>query len=291
MKKLALFLDGQFNKADLSLIESLAPGVVKGKGVFETMRAYQGQIFALEKHLARIRRGLKCLGIKSSYSQKSIKEYLARLLQVNDLKDGRVRLSVWQEKRIVRIAIVCVAAPSLSAKIYRRGFKTMMAKVRRPKTIFSQIKSLDYACFRQAFIEARQHNCDEAILLNHRNEIVEGSRSNLFFVKDHVIYTPALCSGCLKGITRQWIIQRAKSMSILCRQVKVKLDQLFSADEAFLTNSLMGVVPLTEVNGKMIGQGKMGRVTLKLSQAYRRLVKDGLRKTRKAACPTKEPSV
>lgn len=251
-------------KADSRLLDSLAPGAVKRQGAFETMRVRDGEIADLKKHLGRLAKGLKLLGIRAPYSQKQWEQYLYRTLKANALRQARVRLAIWRERRHLRTAIVCELFKGYPGEKYKKGFKAVIASARRKKTRFSHIKSLDYYLFRKAFLEAKNLNCDEAVLLNSRKEVVEGSRTNIFFAKKGVLYTPAVKCGALNGITRQQVICRARKEKITCRAVASGLRRLFDADEAFVTNSLMGVMPLTVINGRRIGSGRVGLITQRL---------------------------
>ena len=264
----AIFLDGKMVRASTALADSLAPGVVEGKGAFETMRVCDGGIGDLHKHLGRLSRGLNTLHIRAPYSQKQLKQYLSRTLKAGGLQQARIRLAVWKERRVLRIALVCQPFAGYSDAKYKKGFKAAISDIKRKKTKISHIKSMDYACFRRAFMEARAKGCDEAILLNSRMEIVEGSRTNIFFVKKNVLYTPAVKCGALNGITRQQVIRCARKEKDPCRAVAVNVRALFQADEAFVTSSLIGVMPLTVVAGRPVGSGRVGPVTRKLLRAY-----------------------
>ena len=252
MKSIRIFLDGNIVKATPRLLKSLSPGIVKGKGVFETMRSYQGKIFALDDHLRRLNKGLKILRIQCSYSSSKLQSYLQDVLKVNHLKNARLRLSVWQEGQKVHTAIVCEKFPILSKK--KKGFKAVISKYKLKSEKFPTIKSIQYSPFRKAFLEAKAKGYDEAILLNQNNEIVEGSRTNIFFIKDNQLFTPALTTGCLEGITRRYVMQCAKKLRFSCREVHATLGELLEADEVFLTNSIIEIVPLGFINGQKIGK-------------------------------------
>lgn len=268
MKTRSIFLDGQMVKARMELIDSLAPGIVRGKGVFETMRVYNGTVFALQKHFDRLFRGLRLLKIRSPYTKKQWERHLYQTININSLKEARIRLAVWREGGKLRIAIVCQDVKNDRPRKGRSGFKAMISSVRRKKTRYSNIKSMDYLCFREAFKEAEGQGFDEAILLNNRGEVVEGSRTNVFYVKKGILYTPAVKYGCLNGITRQIVLQCARQLKILSRVTVVSPQKLIRSDEAFVTNSLVGVVPLIVVGGRFIGRRKPGPVTKKIMDAY-----------------------
>jgi len=268
MKTKSIFLDGQMIKARMEFIDSLAPGIVQGKGVFETMRVYSGKIYALQKHFDRLFRGLRLLGIRSPYTKKQWEQHLYQTINVNSLKEARIRLAVWREGGKLRIAIVCQDVKRDHPRKKQSGLKAMISGVRRNKTRYSNIKSMDYLCFRKAFKQAEEQGFDEAILMNNRGEIVEGSRTNVFFVKKGILYTPAVTCGCLNGITRQIVLQCARHLKITSKVTIVSPQKLIRSDEAFVTNSLIGVVPLIVVGVRVIGQGKPGQVTKKIMDVY-----------------------
>ncbi len=267
-----IFLDGKMVEADAVLMESLAPGVVEGKGVFETMKVYQGRILFLQEHLVRMQRGLKLYGLRQPYSLEKIKKYFYIVIQRNGLKNARIRISVWRKegRDQKHMAIVAQATPIILGARYRKGITAMITLLPRPKTHFSHIKSLDYRIFREAFIEAKAKGYDEAILLNNREELVEGATSNIFFIKKGTLHTPATRCGCLNGITRNRVLQCAKKLGISSRIVFAHKSELFNAEEAFITNSLLGVMPLTRVDSKKIGTQRAGKITMRVLNAYQK---------------------
>jgi len=266
MKK--IFLDGNIVEADQRFIDALTPGILRAKGGFETMRFQNGNIVALDAHLKRLFKGLKLQKIISPYSARQLREHVLSLPKTNSLTQARLRLMVWQDSKKTHAAIICEPLSRLSQK----GCRAIISKITRPQTKLSQLKTLDYSPFRKAFVEAKRRGFDEAILLNKKGEIVEGSRTNIFFVKRGILHTPALSCGCLAGVTRQMILRIARKNKIPCRMVKVSPGVFMTSDEAFLTNSVAGIVPLIKVNHRRIGVGKLGPLTQFFSKAYQKLV-------------------
>ncbi len=263
MRRLTIWLDGKFVEAKPSLVESLTPGILKAKGVFETMRVDDGQIVFLKEHLRRMSRGLKVLDLKSSVSFFTIRRNISRLLKVNGLKDVRVRLMVWQKAGRLHFAVICQPLQPLTARQYTKGFKAMLANGHRRRTAVP-IKSLDYGIFRKSLQRARAAGFDEALLFNSKGELVEGSRTNIFLVKDNVLLTPPIKSGCLPGVTRQIVLDRARQLKLHRAIRPLKPQDLLESDEAFVTNALIGIMPLTRLGSKQIGPGKPGPVTRRL---------------------------
>ena len=267
-----IYLDGQLVKADRDLMDALTPGCVARRGVFETMRTYQRAVFAWSEHLARMERGMRRLNIRPPCTRRQWHSHLQGLLRINQLTQARVRLAVWDDDKRSRAAIVVQPLKAYPGSQYRRGFHAIVSGIRRNRTRHSHIKSLDYGPFRRAFLEAKKQKRDEAILLNNRNELTEASRSNLFYVKRGDLHTPAVSCGCLNGITRQVVICLARQAGIPCKTVRAGLRRLTGADEAFLTNSLIGIMPLTAVGSGRIANGRPGTVTQKLRRSYQTFV-------------------
>lgn len=264
-------------KADRDLIESLRPGVISGRGVFETMRVHDGRIFFLQRHWRRMFRGLKLYGLVMPYSVKKLTEYLYQTVQRNNSRRARLRLAVWRQNGRLRTSIICQPQQGPSQAQYQQGYKAAVSKERRNKTRFSHVKSMDYGLLRKELLKARDRGYDEVIFLNKYGELAEGATTNLFFVKNNILFTPAAASGCLNGITRQIIKKCAFQAGIRCRAVRDGISRLMKADEAFLTNSVIGLMPLTHLKGRPIGSGRPGPITLRLLQAYQEFLRNSSR--------------
>lgn len=263
MSKKFLWLDGELVKAESSFLESLTPGVLKAKGVFETMRARKGKVALLAAHLKRMSRGLKVLKLACPMPISTMPGHITRLLKVNRFKNARVRVMVWRKGGRVHAAILCGPVKPLTARQYSKGFKAMLTNGHRRQTPVP-IKSLDYAIFHESLRKAHAAGFDEALLVNRRGELVEGSRTNIFLVKDSCLFTPPVASGCLPGVTRQVVLERARKLKLRCAAKALNARDLLEADEAFVTNALLGVMPLTRLGLKQIGTGNPGPVTRRL---------------------------
>jgi len=275
MDKKVLFLDGFMIPTSKSFLDSLSPGVLPGRGVFETMRSYGGKIFLLEEHLSRLRRGLRLLSVKMPVSAEKIRKHLYLTLNANGLRDARLRLTVWEQKGNPRISIAALPYRPYPREKYEEGFKAVIADVRRnEKSKFSRIKSIHYLPLAIALRRAEAKGNDETIFLNRRGFLCEGSRSNIFYVKDGVLLTPDLSCGCLDGVTRKIVLKIARNLKIKYKEVCALPENLTCADEAFLTNSLLEIMPLTFLQGVMIGKGRIGEITSKLLSSYRSFVRE-----------------
>ncbi len=265
MPKKFLWLDGQLIEATPTLLESLTPGALKAKGVFATMRVSDGEVNFLANHLRRMSRGLKVLQLPPPNSQFTVHQNISQLLKLNHLKNARVRLMVWQKSGRVHCAILCEPLQRLSARKYKEGFKASLTNGHHRNTS-EPVKSLDYKIFREGLRKARAAGFDEALFVNHKGELVEGSRTNIFLVKDNCLLTPSIASGCLPGVMRQVVLTRARRLRLRCAAKTLRAQDLFESDEAFVTNALLGVMPLTSLNKQTIATGKPGPMTLRLAR-------------------------
>ncbi len=269
-----IFLDGKIVEANERMLEQFVPGVMTAKGVFETMRVYDGKIFLLDKHINRLQRGLKALEIVNNYTKKEIRHSVTETLRVNRLRNARMRLMVWQKHHQFHVAVIArpYKAPAFSQ--YSKGYKVLIysRKMTKPR-VSCDVKAIDYRFFQKAHEEAARQGYDEAVVLNRNNEIVEGARTNIFLCKQGVLYAPALRSGGLNGITRQVVLKLAKEAGIKIRLKILGVEDFYQADEAFLTNSLLEVIPASQMNREKIGNGCAGPVTEKIMKRYRQNVK------------------
>lgn len=265
MQRPVIWLDGEFVKAQEPLLRSLTPGVLKAKGVFETMRARKGRVAPLEDHLRRMSRGLKILNLPRPLPGAAIRQNIRDVLKANCLQEARVRVMIWQRGGHLHSAVIAESFHPPTARQYAKGFKGMLINGHHRRTPVP-IKSLDYRIFRRSLQKARAAGCDEALLLNRKDELIEGSRTNIFLVKEGVLWTPPVTAGCLPGVTRQAVLGFARCLNIRCVSRRLKVADLLEADEAFLTNALLGIMPLTRAESIPIGTGTPGPVTRRLER-------------------------
>lgn len=255
--------DGKWVNVAPKVLESWTPGVMKAVGVFETMRAHEEKVLFLEYHLQRLSRGLKTLGLHWPASWRNIQVQVREVLRRNRIQEARVRLTVWREGLKIRSTVVCQPI----GQSYEQGWRAIVSPLRHCRKIMPPIKSLDYSLFYRAYKKAAS-GWDEAILLNSRGELIEGSRTNIFFVRQDIVCTPPVRVGCLNGVARQVVMRCARALHIRCLTRPARLRDLLTADEAFLSNAIGTVIPLTYVGTRPIGNGQPGSVTQKLRLAY-----------------------
>ncbi|HLD87857.1 MAG TPA: aminotransferase class IV [Candidatus Omnitrophota bacterium] len=248
-----MFLDGKYIQPDDQLLDDLTPGRRRLRGVFETMRARQGRIIFCDEHLRRLSDGLKCLGLEDPLSRRRWKTVLHRLLEQGPCAHSRVRILVWREGRCLRYAAMVLKYEPPSMSQYRRGIRVVTAATRRRASLrHARVKSLDYFLFADAYQRAAALGFDEALLLNAQGHVFEASRANIFVLHNGVLLTPPLGSGCLDGIMRGRVIRQALRHKIPVRERSLTAKDVIHSDGAFITNALIGVMPLASVDGQAL---------------------------------------
>jgi branched-chain amino acid aminotransferase len=267
-------------------------GFLYGYGLFETMRAYRGSIFRLDSHLTRLRCSAESIGLTHSIltteeGKQSLKAACAATLEANELSDARIRLTVSAGEGDMTfdsgtcpeptILIAARTLDPLPPEKYGTGFKAALSFLRRnSQSPLSRMKSTCYLENILARTTARASGYDEAIFLNEQGYLAEGSTTNVFLVNNGQLITPSFESGVLPGIARETVLEIARTSNIKATERAVELKELIEAEEAFFTNSILEVMPLTRLEGKPVGTGKPGRLTRELMAAYGRLVEEAV---------------
>ncbi|MDD5729850.1 MAG: aminotransferase class IV [Candidatus Omnitrophica bacterium] len=273
MKETAFF-DGQYLPLGKVKIPVLAPGFLYGWGLFETMRCFNGRIACLRQHLLRIRHDAPKLKMKLPYSPGKLEEIIIRLAGINGFRDAYIRLNLYKSIKGASTIIIVKNYTPWPVRKYRQGFRACISEYRQDERSFlARLKSANRVLYQLALGNAGKKNYDEAVILNSRGFIAECSRSNIFLVKNKKILTPSLASGCLNGITRNAVLSLAAKIGLKTKQNLLSPSHLREADEAFLTNSLIGIMPLVSIENKRIGAGKPGSLTVLLMREYDRLLK------------------
>lgn len=290
-----VYLNGELVTSSQTKISPFDYGFLYGYGIFETMRSCNGAIFRLERHLDRLNKAAEVLGINSRLASCNLEKACYEVLQANNLADARIRLTVSAGEgdavpnpatcKGITVFIVARKLIAPSPESYEKGFKAIISSWRRNSQ--SPLSRLKTACYLENILarqEARAAGADEAVILNERGLVAEGSSSNIFLVNKQVILTPSLNSGVLPGITREAVLELAQSLNIRAIETEIEPDKLQEAEEAFFTNSIIEIMPLTYIGNKPIGTGKQGAITRQVMEAYQKLVagytKSGSRQTK-----------
>ena len=269
-----VFLNGKFVPEEETKLQVLAPGFLYGFGLYETMRFCKGRIVYFKEHLERIQDACKITGIRFPYGLRYLRKMIRKAVKLNDLADAYVKLVFWKAVEGTDTVIIARKNTPLPKQKYRRGFCAAISSLRQAEDCFlCRIKSTNRLLYELSFEEAKRRGADEALILNNRGLIAEGSRSNIFFARAGELFTPQLDCGCLEGITRKVVFALAKKSGLRIFEGRFTPRELYCADEAFLTNSLKGIMPLTKVEDKVIGKAKCGKITDLLIKRYNCLLK------------------
>lgn len=266
--KSTVFVDGDFLVKDDIFIEAMTPGVLEARGVFETMRVEEGHVCFLDTHLARLRKGLRVLNIRMPHTAKELHAIIHKVLVFNQLKNARLRVMAYQRNRSFELTVIALPRRLYTAQDYTAGYSVTITPCVSRLAKYCCVKSLDYSRYREAYLSALQKGFDETLLVNAKDCVFEASRSNLFFIKDNILYTPSLTQGCLEGITRQLVVECARERNVMVRNTKPSVKDILGSDEVFLTNALIGIMPVTKVDGKTMQLGRIGDLTYQLRSQY-----------------------
>jgi len=283
-----IYLDGQYVTKEKATVSVYDHGFLYGDGIFEGIRIYNGNIFKCKEHLDRLYDSAKSIMLEIPLSYEEMEEALVETLRRNEMRDGYIRLVVSRgpgnlgldpnrcEKASVIIIVEQLAIYSEEA--YKNGLKAVSVSTRRniPDALNPKIKSLNYLNNILVKIQSNLAGAGEAIMMNAQGYVTEGSGDNIFIIKNGVITTPPCYLGALDGITRQAIIEICEKRGYKLKEEPFTMHDIYVADEVFLTGTAAEVIAVREVDGRIIGSGQAGPVTLKLLEEFRNVVdKDG----------------
>ncbi len=250
-----------------------------GEGLFETMKATQGFIPFLQEHLARLFKGMDLLQMQLDISGAKLEFALYQTLHHNRLKNAYLRLTLSRENiemgnfepsENTNLIVVARPLPRIPQRFYTQGATAEVSEdFKIAPDRLSQVKTANYLRQLLSWRTAKSHGADEALLTNTMGRIVEGATTNIFLHDGEKYITPSLEEGILPGITRQVAIDLMVKNRLPYEERGITLEDLFRAQEAFLTNSIKEIVPLTKVNGQIIGLGEVGPKTKYIQQLFR----------------------
>jgi branched-chain amino acid aminotransferase len=285
-----IYLNGEYVSKENAKISVYDHGFLYGDGIFEGIRIYNGNIFKCKEHLDRLYDSAKSIALNIPLSYGEMQAALVETIRRNGLRDGYIRLVVSRgpgdlglDPRRSPKANVIIIVEQLAIypeEAYRNGLKTISVSQRRniPDALNPKIKSLNYLNNILVKIQANLADVGEAIMLNAQGYVAEGSSDNIFIVKRGTVYTPPCYIGALEGITRSAIIELCGRLGYTLKEEPFTLHDVYVAEEVFFTGTAAEVIAVREVDGRIIGEGKAGPVTLHLLQEFRKLVEiDGVK--------------
>ena len=275
-----IYLDGRFVPEEEARVSVFDHGLLYGDGVFEGIRAYNGKIFRLDEHLARLYDSAKAIDLAIPLTKAEMTEVIKETLRQNSLRDAYIRPIVTRGKGDLgldplkcakpTVIVIAVTWGAMYGDLYEKGLRAICVSVRRtpPESMPPNVKSLNYLNNILAKIEANYRGVDEAIFFDTKGHVSEGSGDNIFVVKDGVIITPPTLNN-LRGITRMVVLEIAAKMGITLLERDLGYFDLYTADEVFVTGTAAEVAPIREIDGRVIGNGKPGPITRQLMAAFR----------------------
>ncbi|MDD3296879.1 MAG: aminotransferase class IV [Candidatus Omnitrophica bacterium] len=253
--------------------EIFEPGFLFGWGVYEPFRVYNRSISFLTEHIERLNSSLEKIGIEKVTLDwsKAIKD----LLVENNLTDAYVRITAYKKRKGTGILIYADNFGYYKPETYNKGFSSVISPYKRnPQEVTSQIKSLSYLSNRLSWFSAQKVKKDEALVLNIEGGLAGGARSSIFLVKGNEIITPPSSCGGFSSVTAKAVRKIAQYLGLTFKEEKVKIKDIYSCDEAFLTSALLEIMPLVECEQRPIGSGEPGSVTGKILEEYRKLLEN-----------------
>ena len=279
-----IYLNGEFVPRQEAKISVYDHGLLYGDGIFEGLRTYNGRIFKLAEHMDRLHRSAKYICLDIPLSREKLINAVLKTAQLNGYRDCYVRIVVTRGEGDLGLApekcksstlfIIVDKIELFSEEFYKKGLEIITVPTQRntPYNLDPRVKSLNYLNNILAKIEAQNAGFKEAIMLNREGFVTECTADNIFIVDNDVIKTPPTYMGALDGITRKTVIEIAKKLSIEVKEEILARYDLFNADECFLTGTGAEIMPVVKIDGRTIGDGKVGNTTNKIRSAYKKLV-------------------
>jgi len=277
---LRVFLDGQIVPVEQATISVFDHGLLYGDGVFEGIRSYKGRVFELDAHVQRLFDSAKAIRLTIPMSAQQIKDAIHQTMQANGLQDAYIRVVVTRGVGYLGLAPTRTANPSVFVitdqielyppELYRDGMSIITVSTVRnhPNAVPPPIKSLNYLNNILAKIECVDAGVLEAIMLNVDGLVAECTGDNVFIVRQGRLQTPSSDAGILPGITRAVVMRLAAERGIDVQEKQLLRYDLYVADECFLTGTAAEVVPITQIDGRQIGDGKPGPITQQLMEDF-----------------------
>lgn len=268
-------INGKLVAAEEATVSAIDRGFLYGDGIFETIRVYKGVPFMLDAHLARMAEGCSVISMPPP-NMEQVKLWVEETLSANCLSDAYLRITatrgatglLWYDLDTSSVTVVIMAKPMVQER-FSEGLRLMVSSFRSDElSPLSRIKHTGILWKIMARAEARRAGVDDALLLNTKGHVSEATAANIFWVCDGKLFTPALDCGILAGITRAIVIEIANAVGIETQEGYFTLDDVFNAEEVFLTSSTRELVPVRSLGDKQFGDMGYGRMTKLLLSLY-----------------------
>jgi len=287
---LKIYISGKLYEKKDAKISVFDHGLLYGDGAFEGIRSYSGRVFKLEEHIDRLYETAHTLMLNIPMTKNEMIKAVCATLKANDLRDSYIRLIVTRGEGDLGLdPRKCHGAPAViiitdkialyPRELYKKGLRIITVPTIRnlPEALNPQLKSLNYLNNILAKMEAVNCGYEEAIMLDTLGYVAECTGDNIFIVKRGELYTPPQCMGVLRGITRDAVMDIAKRKKIPVHEHVLTRHELYISDECFLTGTAAELIPVVKIDGRMIADGKPGKLTHLLTEEFHKITKkDGV---------------
>ncbi len=282
-----VWIDGKFYDRETAVVSVFDHGLLYGDGVFEGIRVYAGRVFRLEQHVRRLYHSAKAIWLDIPMPQTEMVDAVRAAVARSGLAEAYVRLVVTRgvgdlgldPRKCPRASVICIVDKLTlwSPERYQQGLTclTSPTPINHRESLSPRVKSLNYLSHILAKIEGIVAGVDEVLMLDPTGFVAEASGMNLFTVVDRTLRTPPSYAGILKGVTRDAVIELAPAAGLTVEQTPLNRYDLYTADELFLTGTAAEVVAITTLDGRVIGSGVAGPVTLDITRRFRELAQRG----------------
>ncbi|MHC4445795.1 MAG: branched-chain-amino-acid transaminase [Planctomycetota bacterium] len=282
---LKVFLDGKIVPVADARISVFDHCVLYGDGVFEGLRSYEGKVFRLDEHLKRLEDSARAIRLEIPMTLQELSDAIYKTMKANNINDGYIRLVVTRGVGTLGLSPKKTAQPSVfiiadqielyPKELYETGLAVISSSVVRnhPNAVSPRIKSCNYLNNILAKIEAVDADVLEAVMYNHLGYVTECTGDNMFLVHKGAVQTSPVTAGILEGITRDAVIELIEKRGLPFREMELIRQDLYVADECFLTGTAAEVIPVTNIDGRPVGIGKPGPITKQLTEDFLELIK------------------
>lgn len=266
-----LCLNGKFLEEEDAWISPLDNGFLYGDGFYDTMRSYSGIVLDLDLHLERIIHSSKALDIPLKWSEFELEKWIKKMAKDTPWDSARIRVTI--TRGVHGFDFVGATNPTLlitseevklDPRVYEKGISVHSMLLQR---ICPELKTLSLITMTLAQRDMLSKKTQEVLLVDEKKYVTEGATSNIFMIKDGVLYTPK--KNVLIGVSRNRVIELVKRSGLSVQEKNLKMSFLMQADEVFLTNSVREIVPVVIVDGVRIGSGKVGAYTKRIMAFYK----------------------
>ncbi len=285
--ELKIWFNGKLVSAADAKVSIFDHCILYGDGAFEGIRSYGGKVFRLDQHLHRLEDSARAIRLELPMTRQELTAATYETLKANEITDGYIRLVVTRGVGTLGLSPTRTANPTVfiiadqielyPKDLYEKGMAVVSSSVIRnhPNALSPRIKSCNYLNNILAKIEAQDAGVYEAVMYNHLGYVAECTGDNLFLLRGGVMQTPPITAGVLEGITRDAVIELARKRGMTLREMELTRQDLYVAEECFLTGTAAEVIPVTKIDGRPVGDGTPGPITKQMMADFRDLVRRG----------------